>query len=110
MDFWSFLWVHFPATFMQLPHFLFDFKTAEQLTLRTYEIQLLRSFINSFEQRGLTLDYITNTYYALSWDPLFDSYLTAKLMLKYGFSNLHRVINDNVWGMLHPKSLAHINF
>jgi len=50
MDFWSFLWVHFPPTFMQLPHFLFDFKTAEQLTLRTYEIQLLRSFLGSFEQ------------------------------------------------------------
>lgn len=94
---------------MNVPQFLFSFKTPEDLSFRAYEINLLRTYVKSFESTTISLTDVLKPYSALFWDPDFDSYLLAKLALTYGFTSYLCISCDKLWALLHPKILAFID-
>ena len=47
-------------------------------------------------------------YHALAWDLSIDNFIFCKLLIKYGYSNIKGVLNDQIWALIHPKTLAHI--
>ncbi|TNV87148.1 hypothetical protein FGO68_gene5800 [Halteria grandinella] len=97
-DFHKFVSTGLSKVFLTVPHFLFAHYTARELSERLSTIDILSNFtrkIESFNESSWLTFVAKST--TKEWQPDIDNYILAKLLLKYGYSNLQSISSSPLW-------------